>query len=269
MAISFPTNRSQVNPVGMFSNMDAPIDGDTYTYEGDTYTYDNTNGNNRWIADQSGGASVTVSRTPPTAPADGDLWWYCGDDGEDPGLFTYAVDANGVGGWLQSSPGIAFDSSSGTTSAADQDIMENNYQRGSHGATVSSSAGSGQTSPITYAMTPNVYQGEGMYASEEIVTNLEVGDYVTTSVTGNGNTGIDTYGATMFLNGVLAGTASDTYFSRQSSRGVTSLGTVNFFVTQEMVDGRSGQDAITFTALGNGEGTIGVGGLLFADSLLP
>ena len=108
MAISFPTNRSQVNPVGMFSNMDAPIDGDTYTYEGDTYTYDNTNGNNRWIADQSGGASVTVSRTPPTAPADGDLWWYCGDDGEDPGLFTYAVDMNGVGGWLQSSPGLAF-----------------------------------------------------------------------------------------------------------------------------------------------------------------
>ena len=34
-------------------------------------------------------------------------------------------------------------------------------------------------------------------------------------------------------------------------------------------DGGSGQDAITFTALGNGEGTIGVGGLLFADSLLP
>ena len=92
---------------------------------------------------------------------------------------------------------------------------------------------------------------------------------MTTSVTGNGNTGIATYGATMFLNGVSAGTASDTYPSRSQSRGPTSLGTVNFFVTQEMVDGRSGQDAITFLALGNGEGTIGVNGLLFADSLLP
>ena len=265
-AIVFPRTRADLVPPGT-----GPLqEGDTFMFPptgGDTYEYDVAN--NRWLAQQTGGASVTVSRDPPANPADGDLWWYCGDDGEDPGLFTYAVDANGVGGWLQSSPGIAFESSSGTTSATDQDIMENNYQRGSHGATVSSSAGSGQTSPITYAMTPNVYQGEGMYASEEIVTNLEVGDYVTTSVTGNGNTGIDTYGATMFLNGVLAGTASDTYFSRQSSRGVTSLGTVNFFVTQEMVDGRSGQDAITFTALGNGEGTISVLGVLFADSLLP
>ena len=70
---------------------------------GDTYEYDVAN--NRWLAQQAGGASVTVSRDPPANPADGDLWWYCGDDGEDPGLFTYAVDANGVGGWLQSSPG--------------------------------------------------------------------------------------------------------------------------------------------------------------------
>jgi len=267
MAIAFPTNPQPVVD-DQYVQSDPPQDTDNqYTFQGTEYRYESLN--NRWLAQQSGGASVTVSQIPPANASDGDLWWYCGADDEDPSLFTYVDDATGVGSWIQSSPGIAFDGSSGTTSAADQDVMNNNYQRGSYTATVSSGAGGGQLTTITYVMTPNVYQGEGMYASEEIVTNLEVGDYVTTNVIGNGNVGRTTYGATMFLNGVSAGTASDTYDSRSQSRGVTSLGTVNFFVTQEMVDGRSGQDAITFTALGNGEGTIGVGGLLFADSLLP
>ena len=131
-AISFPTMPQAFDPAVGYVESDPPQPTDNqYSFSGSVYQYDSDN--NRWLAQQSGGASVTVSRDPPANPADGDLWWYCGDDGEDPGLFTYAVDANSIGGWLQSSPGIAFESSSGTTSATDQDIMENNYQRGSHG----------------------------------------------------------------------------------------------------------------------------------------
>ena len=94
MAIMFPT---------------APTDGDIYTYEGTDYRYDNENGNNRWIAEQSGGASVTVSqdRPDPATAGRGDLWWYCGDGPggvEDPGLFTLVIDTLGNQQWVQSSP---------------------------------------------------------------------------------------------------------------------------------------------------------------------
>ena len=110
MAISFPTNPQPVVD-DQYVESDPPQNTDNqYTFQGTEYRYESLN--NRWLAQQSGGASVTVSQIPPANASDGDLWWYCGADTEDPSLFTYVDDATGVGSWIQSSPGIAFDSSS-------------------------------------------------------------------------------------------------------------------------------------------------------------
>ena len=107
-AITFPMN---------------PTDGMDYSFGGTDYQYDAAN--NRWLAQAAGGATVVVSQTrpDPTMGSAGDLWWYCGADGEDPGLFTLVEDSSGdpttdppTPGqfqWIQSSPGIAFESSSG------------------------------------------------------------------------------------------------------------------------------------------------------------
>ena len=111
MAISFPTNPQPVVD-DQYVESDPPQNTDNqYTFQGTEYRYESLN--NRWLAQQSGGASVTVSQIPPANASDGDLWWYCGADDEDPSLFTYVDDATGVGSWIQSSPGIAFESSSG------------------------------------------------------------------------------------------------------------------------------------------------------------
>ena len=97
VAIAFPTGAT---------------DGQTYTFEGTTYAYDALN--NRWIAEAAGGGSIVVqqARPDPTAGSAGDLWWYCGNDTNDPGLFTL-VSAPVMGTtmplinhWMQSSPGI-------------------------------------------------------------------------------------------------------------------------------------------------------------------
>lgn len=99
-AITFPAN---------------PVDGQEYEFGGSTYTYDATN--NRWIANAVGGGSIVVqqARPDPTAASPGDLWWYCGDNGEDPGLYTLIADNSTPPQqqWVQSSPGIAFEGSSG------------------------------------------------------------------------------------------------------------------------------------------------------------
>ncbi len=111
MAIEFPT---------------APTNGQTYDFGGVTYTYESLN--NRWISSGmgAGGGAITVSQTrpDPAAGSPGDLWWYCGADGEDPGLFTLVEDtataeADRQQHWIQSSPGIAFEGSSGGGGGAD------------------------------------------------------------------------------------------------------------------------------------------------------
>ena len=96
----------------------SPADGDIYNFGGTEYAYEMAN--NRWLAQAAGGATVVVSQTrpDPTMGSAGDLWWYCGADGEDPGLFTLVEDSSGdptadppVPGqfqWIQSSPGIVF-----------------------------------------------------------------------------------------------------------------------------------------------------------------
>ena len=91
MAISFPI---------------APMDGDIYSYQGTDYRYDNTNGNNRWIAELTTGPAVVVSQTIPDPAMNnvGDLWWYCGDTGENPGLFTLVEDISGQQQWVQTTP---------------------------------------------------------------------------------------------------------------------------------------------------------------------
>ena len=75
-----------------------------YTFGGTEYRYEALN--NRWLAQAAGGATVVVSqdRPDPAAGTPGDLWWYCGDTGEDPGLFTIVADTTGNQQWVQSSP---------------------------------------------------------------------------------------------------------------------------------------------------------------------
>ena len=97
-----------------------PTNGEAYVFARDdgsnvNFSYDQLN--NRWLStgvDGGGaGASVIVSAVRPN-PADsnvGDLWWYCGSEMNDPGLFTL-VEAPIAGTtilvkhWMQSSPGI-------------------------------------------------------------------------------------------------------------------------------------------------------------------
>ena len=52
----------------------SPANGATHTFGGTTYTYNSSVG--AWTAGSSaGGASVTVSETAPSSPAEGDLWF--------------------------------------------------------------------------------------------------------------------------------------------------------------------------------------------------
>lgn len=71
MPLSFPAN---------------PTVNQTYTYGGNTYTF---NGN-LWTKG-AGGASLTVSATPPASPSDGSLWL----NNESGDVYVYANN-----GWL-------------------------------------------------------------------------------------------------------------------------------------------------------------------------
>ena len=95
--------------------------GQTYEFGGTTYEYNADR--NRWEAQAAGGGSITVSQTrpDPMAGSPGDLWWYCGDTGEDPALFTLLADASMQQQWVQSSPGIAFE---GSLSVQDSTVQE-------------------------------------------------------------------------------------------------------------------------------------------------
>ena len=76
----------------------SPANGATHTFGGITYTYSTSVG--AWTAGSSaGGASVTVSETAPSSPAEGDLWF-------DPSIlktFVYYNDGT-ANQWVQSNP---------------------------------------------------------------------------------------------------------------------------------------------------------------------
>ena len=76
----------------------SPANGATHTFGGTTYTYSTSVG--AWTAGSSaGGASVTVSETAPSNPAEGDLWF-------DPSVlktFVYYNDGS-ANQWVQSNP---------------------------------------------------------------------------------------------------------------------------------------------------------------------
>jgi len=76
----------------------SPANGATHTFGGTTYTYSTSVG--AWTAGSSaGGASVTVSETAPSSPAEGDLWF-------DPSVlktFVYYNDGS-ANQWVQSNP---------------------------------------------------------------------------------------------------------------------------------------------------------------------
>jgi hypothetical protein len=78
----------------------SPANGATHTFGGNTYTYDSTMG--AWTGpagSSGGGASVTVSETAPSSPAEGDLWF-------DPSVlktFVYYNDGS-ANQWVQSNP---------------------------------------------------------------------------------------------------------------------------------------------------------------------
>ena len=78
----------------------SPANGATHTFAGNTYTYNSTIG--AWTGPATGsggGASVTVSETAPSSPAEGDLWF-------DPSVlktFVYYNDGS-ANQWVQSNP---------------------------------------------------------------------------------------------------------------------------------------------------------------------
>jgi len=76
----------------------SPANGATHTFGGTTYTYSTSVG--AWTAGSSaGGASVTVSETAPSSPAEGDLWF-------DPSVlktFVYYNDGT-ANQWVQNNP---------------------------------------------------------------------------------------------------------------------------------------------------------------------
>ena len=78
----------------------SPANGATHTFGGNTYTYNSTMG--AWTgpaAGAGGGASVTVSESAPSSPAEGDLWF-------DPSVlktFVYYNDGT-ANQWVQSNP---------------------------------------------------------------------------------------------------------------------------------------------------------------------
>ena len=76
----------------------SPANGATHTFGGTVYTYSTSVG--AWTAGSSaGGASVTVSETAPSSPAEGDLWF-------DPSVlktFVYYNDGT-ANQWVQNNP---------------------------------------------------------------------------------------------------------------------------------------------------------------------
>lgn len=79
----------------------SPANGATHTFGGNTYTYNSTIG--AWTGPAAGsgggGASVTVSETAPSSPAEGDLWF-------DPSVlktFVYYNDGT-ANQWVQNNP---------------------------------------------------------------------------------------------------------------------------------------------------------------------
>ena len=91
-------------------------DGATYTFDGNGITYTYQSATNRWInlggSGESASVVVSATRPPPADSNVGDLWWYCGNETNDPGLFTLvAAPVMGttmplINHWMQSSPGI-------------------------------------------------------------------------------------------------------------------------------------------------------------------
>ena len=235
-AISFPT---------------APTEGQTYSFGGTTYAYESAN--NRWLSEAAGGATVVVSQTrpDPTMGSAGDLWWYCGADGEDPGLFTLVEDSSGdptadppVPGqfqWIQSSPGITFESSStgetGVTppeTAADFEIARNfTFPTSSHSGTTTN-AGSGEIDwNIAGTETVQAYIGMGMSESRTFIPPFvyAAGDWVHTS---NSLTTTFSHHVSRFiitLNGIQV--ADQT----QTGAGTTTGGG---YITQAMIDAGDG-----------------------------
>ena len=89
----------------------SPSNGDTHTFGGATYTYNSSMGAWTGPSTTAGGASVTVSETAPSSPAEGDLWF-------DPSVlktFVYYNDGT-ANQWVQSNPTGGGSSSSGGAS---------------------------------------------------------------------------------------------------------------------------------------------------------
>ena len=276
-AITFPRTRADLVPPGT-----GPLqEGDTFMFPpmgGDTYEYDVAN--NRWLAQQTGGASVTVSQVPPAMASNGDLWWYCGADDEDPSLFTYVDDAAGVGSWIQSSPGIAFESSSGgggddPVSIADFLIANNDPFPFFTLSTTNRTQGpqSGTLTWITQSSSVNVYQGMGNSQTETIFEPLTyaVGDWVEMSNTSgpgtNGSSSSSTF--TIALNGIDIASITATHVRS----GATTPGNGGGYITQAMIDARSGSteadDVWTYNLGGSGgASTVTGSAILYRDSAL-
>ena len=93
----------------------SPANGATHTFGGTTYTYSTSVG--AWTAGSSaGGASVTVSETAPSSPAEGDLWF-------DPSVlktFVYYNDGT-ANQWVQNNPTGSGGSSGGGASVTASD----------------------------------------------------------------------------------------------------------------------------------------------------
>ena len=93
----------------------SPANGATHTFGGTVYTYSTSVG--AWTAGSSaGGASVTVSETAPSSPAEGDLWF-------DPSVlktFVYYNDGT-ANQWVQNNPTGGGGSSGGGASVTASD----------------------------------------------------------------------------------------------------------------------------------------------------
>ena len=231
-AITFPRTRADLVPPGT-----GPLQGgDTFMFPpmgGDTYEYDVAN--NRWLAQQTGGASVTVSQVPPAMASNGDLWWYCGANDEDPSLFTYVDDVNEVGSWIQSSPGIAFEGSSAGGGGGSGFVLDSEII-----------ATSGTWTPVadaTYSIFALGGGGGGGYAGAQ-----NSGHFADTysRVTTGGGAG----GCAIAQN--IALTTSDTFTITVGAGAVAVGGTDN-----QMFDGNAGGDT---TVTGAGLELVGGGG---------
>ena len=281
-AISFPTMPQAFDPAVGYVENDPPQPTDNqYSFSGSVYQFDTDN--NRWLAQQSGGASVTVSQVPPAMASDGDLWWYCGADDEDPSLFTYVDDATGVGSWIQSSPGIAFDSSStgetGVTTpetAADFEIARNfTFPTSTHSGTTTF-AGSGEIDwLIAGTVSVNEYIGMGM---SQLITFVPpfvyaAGDWVDMSNTLTYFFRTHSSQFTVSLNGIAIDTtqAGPVGTGSQSS-AATVTATGGGYITQAMIDAGDGNpdnDIWTYNLTDSGGNSSANGSvIIYADSRL-